>query len=140
VREVDLYALYALPREAIEEQSLCGYREFMEMIDFLVLHKDYESNHRQYRGVPELIRTGSQYTGHKLEFVTEKLGQMLGTQLYEAYLSGAVAKRFLRSLFMRRLQKPGAATAAYYAVVRKLSKRGGDRQRRRQTHGRFEQV
>src|SRR5690242_18190057 len=42
VRESDLYALYALPREAVEGVTIYSYREYMEMIDFLVLHKDYE--------------------------------------------------------------------------------------------------
>jgi hypothetical protein len=47
---------------------------------------------------------------------------MLGNQLYDAYLSGRVAKRFLRSLFMRRLHRRGAARDAYYATVRKIAK------------------
>jgi hypothetical protein len=124
VRESDLYALYALPQEAIEQQSLYSCREFMLMVDFLVQHKDYEKNYRHYRGVPELLRKGLRYSGGEMEFVSEKLGQMLGTELYDAYLNGAVKKRFLRSLFMRTLEKPGAARAAYYAVARRISKPG----------------
>jgi Haem-binding uptake, Tiki superfamily, ChaN len=119
VRESDLYVLYAQPREAIEEQTVYSYREYMEMIDFLVLHKDFESN--SYRHAPELIRTGVHYTGRKFEYVTETLGQMLGNQLYEAYISGRIAKRFLRSLFLRRLDRPGGASAAYYAAARKIA-------------------
>ncbi len=121
VRESDLYVLYALPPEAIEQQSVYPYREFMQMLDFLVQHKDYEAHHRHYRGVPQWIRRGLQYTGGKFDFVTDKLGRMLGTELYDAYLSGAVTKRFLRSLFMRPLNKPGAPRAAYYAIVRKVA-------------------
>jgi hypothetical protein len=121
VRESDLYVLYAQPREAIEEQTFYSYREYMEMIDFLVLHKDFESNQSRYRHAPELIRTGVHYSGSKFEFVTEKLGQMLGNQLYDGYISGRTAKRFLRSLFLRKLDRPGAARAAYYAAARKIS-------------------
>ena len=41
--------------------------------------------------------------------------------LYEAYLAGRVAKRFLRSIFMRRLHRPAAAHDAYHAIVRKIA-------------------
>ena len=123
-RESDLYVLYSQPREAIEEQTIYSYREYMEMIDFLVLHQDFEANQRLYRHAPELIRTGVHYPGDKFQFVTEKLGQMLGNQLYEAYLSGRIAKRFLRSLFMRKLERPGAARAIYHAAARKIARAG----------------
>ena len=122
VREADLYPLYAQSREEVEGQTIYSYREYLEMIDFLVLHKDYEANLKRYRGVPDLVRQGLLFTGAKREFVISWLGQMLGTELYEAYLSGRVAKRFLRSLVMRPLHKPGAARAAYEAVVRRRSK------------------
>ncbi len=94
----------------------------MEMVDFLVLHKDFEANHRLYRGVPDLIRQGILFTGDKRDFLTTWLGQMLGTELYEAYLTGRVAKRFVRSLFLRRLSRPGAARATYQAVARRMKK------------------
>lgn len=120
LRESDLYALYAQPREEVEEQSIYSYGEYMQMVDFLVLHKDYETNLRKYHHTPELISAGRCFTGDKFEFVTTRLGQMLGTQLYDAYLAGQIAKRFLRSLFMRALHKPGAARIAYFAAVRRL--------------------
>ena len=119
VRESDLYPLYAQPREEIEGKTIYSYREYMEMIDFLVLHKDYEANVRHYRGKPDLIQQGLLFTGDKLEFVTVWMGQMLGTELYEAYLAGKVAKRFLRSLLMRPLHRPGTASTAYFGTVRK---------------------
>ena len=122
VREADLYPLYAQPSEEIESKTIYTYREYMEMIDFLVLHRDYESNDRHYRGVPELIRQGMHFTDFKREFVVEWLGQMLGTDLYDAYLNGRVAKRFIRSLFMRSVDRPGAARNAYHATVRRLKK------------------
>lgn len=122
VREADLFPLYTQEREEIEGRTIYGYREYMEMIDFLVLHKDYEAFHRNYRGMPELIRLGIHFTGDKQAFVTGWLGRMLGTQLYEAYLNGRVAKRFIRSLFLRQLERPGEPRAAYFAAVRKLVK------------------
>ena len=120
VHESDLYALYAQPREAIEEQSLYGYAEYMRMIDFLVLHKDYEANQRQYWSVPGLVNEGVHYSGDKLEFVTRQLGYMLGSQLYDSYLQGKVAKRYLRALYFRSLEEPGAARETYFAVVDRI--------------------
>ncbi len=34
VREADYYALYSQPRETVEYDTLCTYREYLEMIDF----------------------------------------------------------------------------------------------------------
>ncbi len=123
VRESDLYALYAQSREQIEEQTFYSYREYMEMVDFLVLHKDYEANHRQYRSLPPLLLQGFQYHGEMADYATRSLGCILGSELYDAYIAGRVAKRFLRSLFLRKLDPPGAARIAYYAAVRKIGRK-----------------
>ncbi len=123
VCESDLYAIYGQPREEVAEQSGFAFREYMEMVDFLILHKDYELNQRQYHGVPPQLLAGLEYEGEKLAYVTRQLGYMLGSELYDAYLAGRVAKRFLRSLFFRKLDAAGAARAVYFAVVRKTRKR-----------------
>lgn len=120
VREADLYALYAQPREAVEEQTIYGYREYMQMIDFLVLHKDYEANARQYVERPELIDQGVRLEGEKFEFLSERLGYMLGGGLYDAYIAGRVSKRYLRALFFRRIYVPGAARRTYFEVARRI--------------------
>ncbi len=123
LRELDVYTRYAQPREQIEDLTGFRYRDFLEMQDFLVLHRDYECNHRQYRRVPELIEQGIAYRGEKFGYLTRQLGQMLGSDLYDAYLAGRVAKRFLRALFFRKLDAPGAARCAYFAVARRMHKR-----------------
>jgi hypothetical protein len=120
VRETDLYALYAQPREAIEERTIYSYREYMQMIDFLVLHRDFETHHGRYSIVPELIKEGLQYSGEKLEFVVQQLGAMLGSDLYEAYLAGRISRRFIRSLLFRDLEARSAARAAYFVVARRV--------------------
>ena len=122
LRESDLFAHYAATREQIEEQSIFSYREYMEMIDLLVFHKDYEVNMRRYWEVPTLIAQGRRYQGEKFAFVTRKLGQLLGAELYDAYLGGRVHKRFLRSLYFRKLEKSGVAAAAYFAAARRARK------------------
>ncbi len=122
VREVDLYALYSLDREAVDELNICSYREFMETIDFLVLHKDYETNLRHYYARPQGLGAGVACEGERFNFATTQLGYMLGSELYDAYLSGRIAKRFLRSLFFRKL-KPGTARTTYFATQRRLRQR-----------------
>ncbi len=130
VRESDLYLLYSCSREELERQPLagsrlqvgvhCSYREFMEMLDFLALHKDFEATRRRYQHVPDLIRAGLEYRGEKFEYVTRQLGYMLGSELYDGYLRGRAGKRFLRSLFLRRLDRPGAARALYNAAIHRV--------------------
>lgn len=127
VRELDLYSLYSQPREAVDRLGFCSYFEYMQMIDFLVLHKDYEANCRYYRERPLLLNEGVGWTTERFEFLTRWLGQMLGSQIYDAYVSGRVAKRFVRSLFLRNLEKPGTARTVYFVTVRRL------RQARRRT-------
>lgn len=131
VHESDLYSLYSEPREKIEEQSILSYRDYMRMVDFLVYHRDYQRNLRKYWETPLLIVEGRQYTGERFDFVTRKLGEMFGTDLYEAYISGVVKKRFIRSLLFRRLEKPGVARTAYFAATRRTVRK---KQRADQPH------
>jgi hypothetical protein len=120
IRELDLYSLYSHSRETVEEMGFCSYHEYMQMVDFLVLHKDYEANCRYYRERPLLLNDGVGWVGERAEFLTQWLGQMLGSQIYDAYVSGVIAKRFIRSLFVRNLQKPGTARTVYFVTVRRL--------------------
>lgn len=122
VRESDLYSLYAQTQEAIEEQTIYSYREYMQMIDFLVMHKEWEANTRRYSTVPGLIRLGVGFTGAKFAFAAERLGYMLGSELYDAYLAGRLSKRYIRSLFFRRLTGP-AARSTYFQIVLKVGAR-----------------
>lgn len=123
VRDSDLYALYSLRREVVEELGICSYREFMQLLDFLVLHKDYEANLRHYRRIPQLLQEGPGWGGERSSYATQQLGYMLGTQLYDAYIAGRVEKRFLRSLFFRDLNTSGAARIVYFATVRRLRRK-----------------
>ena len=58
------------------------------------------------------------FTGAKFAVATEKLGYMLGSELYDAYLAGHLSKRYIRSLFFRKLHGP-AARSTYFQIVRK---------------------
>lgn len=98
VREQDYYALYSQPRTLVECRSLYSYREYLEMIDVLLLHKDYEAHREEYLHPPALVEAALQFTGARFGFVTRELGQMFGTELYEAYVSGRFSLRSLRVL------------------------------------------
>ncbi len=118
-RESDLYAYYAQTPEAVD-LSRYSYLEFMQMIDFLVLHKDWEANHRYYFQMPELLREGLGYRDERFVFVTARLGQILGSELYDAYVAGRLSKRWIRSLYFRRLAAPGSARKMYFDIVRRV--------------------
>jgi uncharacterized iron-regulated protein len=119
-READLYALYTLQREDVEEQTVFAYREYMQMVDFLVMHRDYEVNARQYSALPGLVADGIRAAGERFTFLTERLGNMLGSELYDAYVAGRVSKRYIRALFFRKLQGRGVARAVYFDAVRRV--------------------
>ena len=122
MREHDLYPLYAQSRETVEERSIYSYRDYMQMLDFLVLHKDYEQNLRGWVEPPGLLREGVLCAGEKFDFLTRTLGQILGSEVYDAWIAGRVAKRTLRSLFFRPLDAAGAARTLYFTIVRRIRK------------------
>jgi hypothetical protein len=108
-RDYELYDLYGEDLEQVETRLRMSHWEFVRMIDFVVLHRDFERNARQYRVIPELIREGRSYSAEKSGFVTRWLGRLLGVELYEAYLSGSLMKRSVSRLVRQRAEKPKAA-------------------------------
>ncbi|HYL95564.1 MAG TPA: ChaN family lipoprotein [Terriglobales bacterium] len=122
VREADLYVLYSQSQQEIESCHAYSYAEYMRMLDFLVLHKDYEGSMKRYLAIPALIEEGVRFTGERFDFATRQLGHMLGTELYDAYVAGRVGKRFLRSLFFRKPDDANGARDFYFAVVRRIGR------------------
>ena len=119
-READLYALYSQSQAEIESCNSYSYAEYMRMLDFLVLHKDYEGSMRRYLATPALIEEGVRLNGRRFDFAARRLGYMLGTELYDAYVAGRVGKRFLRSLFFYQPNAANNARDCYFAVVRRI--------------------
>lgn len=68
----------------------------------------------------------------KSESVAQDLGYRLGSQIYDAYLSGKVAPSGLRRLFLVHLDEPGMARKICAAVIAKL--RPASRSMARSTH------
>lgn len=119
MREADLLAFHGQPREAIEEQTRFSYREVVRLLEFLALHKELEKSRRPGAVPLEIIR-GFAATGKRREFLVRSLGAMLGAEIHDAYLAGACARRYLRSLFFRKIHLPGAAKKAYFELARKV--------------------
>ena len=78
----------------------------------LALHRGFELNPKRYRELPAQIESGMQLTGDKLEYVTQQLGYMLGSEIYDAYLQGELSRRYLKSLFLIHIDEPGTAPQA----------------------------
>lgn len=119
LRESELYARYA----SAETEGDFSREEFEKLTDFLVMHKDYEAHRGKYWRRPLLIEQEMECGGKKLEYLTEQLGQLLGNELYEAYLSGQLSKRALRTFYRWDLSSPGAAEDAYFGLARRCRKK-----------------
>jgi hypothetical protein len=98
------------------------------MVDFLVLHREYELRAGEHDDAPAPIQAGVQSSGKQWDYLTSKLGALLGTDIYDAYLEGRLTRAVLRHLFLMHLEEPGSARQAYFAMARKarsLKKRSG---------------
>jgi hypothetical protein len=113
--------LHAQPPGAFTNQAPFGNKEYREMIDFLVLHKESEGHGRLHAELPRALATGIASTGKKREFLVRHLGAMLGAEMHEAYLAGVLSKSFLRSLFFRKTHLPGAAKKIYFELARRVN-------------------
>ena len=125
-RDADLHELYELTREDLEQQTSLPYPDVVEVLDFMVWHR--QSDRKVGTGLaPCRMRTagpdwtrGLAFTGRKWEYVTEQLGCLLGNDLYDAYIDGRVGPAALRRLFLAHLEEPGAAGEVYANLSTRL--------------------
>jgi hypothetical protein len=111
-RDADLHELYDLTREDLEQQTSLSYADVVEVLDFLVWHRQPRRGQRAHAAGPDWSRALA-FTGRKWEYVTEQLGCLLGNDLYDAYIDGRVGPVALRRLFLAHLEEPGAASEVY---------------------------
>lgn len=123
LRDSDLYELYDETREDLEQQLNLSFAELIKMVDFLVLHREFEANARRYPEPPKLIQDGVECSGKKFDYATQQLGYLLGSDLYDAYLQGWTTRRSLRQLFLLHLEEPGVAREGYFSLARKLRRK-----------------
>lgn len=117
LREEGLYALYS------QEHTASVREEFDSMIDFLIMHKDFEAHRSMYWRTPLMVERGIESDGEKFEYLTKHLGELLGNELYEAYLAGRISKRSLRGFYFADLAARGAAEATYFDMALRCVKR-----------------
>jgi hypothetical protein len=108
--------LYAFQEQGFEDLPELSRSQSIRLIDFVLLHRDFECNARHYRSVPALVEEGRQYAGKKFELATEWLGGLLGSDLYDAYVQGRIGRRSIRAYFLGRYIRPGEAKAAYFRL------------------------
>lgn len=118
--EQELFGAYAAEREEIEEAMGFSYREYIETVDFLVLHRDFELNQRRYAHPPRLMSRFLRARPLKqLDFAAHELGELFGSELYQGYVDGEISKRFIRSLFFRSLAGNKCARTFYFKAVQR---------------------
>lgn len=120
LREADLQECYEQTREDLEQQTSLPFSDFLGMIDFLVLHRDFELKAEGYSEIPLPIQQGIEASGVRFEYLTQELGYMLGTDLYDAYLEGRVTRSAVRQLFLAHLREPGSARQTYFTLAYQL--------------------
>lgn len=111
-RDTDLYDLYELTREDLEQQTALSYSSVMEVIDFLAWHRESGRTQKKRPAGPDWSRVLA-FTGRKWEYVTEQLGCLLGNDLYDAYIEGRTGPAALRRLFLAHIEQPGVAGEIY---------------------------
>jgi len=123
--EQELFGAYSAEREDVEEALGFSYRQYIETVDFLVLHRDFEAHQRRYAVRPELLsRFINNRSLKQLDFAARELGELFGSDLYQGFIEGEISKRFIRSLFFRSLAGSQCARNLYLnAVQRTRTKR-----------------
>lgn len=119
-RDSDLYELYEVTHEDLEQQTSLPYSEAIEAIDCLALHRESHRSERRGAESPEWLARAFAFTGHKYEYLTERLGLLVGNDLYDAYLDGRLNPAGLRKLFLAHIEQPGIARETYFQLNRRL--------------------
>jgi hypothetical protein len=117
VRDANIYESYSLTREDVEHNTWLAYSDFTKFADFLILHREFESRPQRYPEVPKLITEGMRFTGSAHDYLTQQLGYLLGSDLYDAYLEGRISRADLRRTFLTHLEPPGTARKAYLELA-----------------------
>lgn len=121
MREADLCGLRSRTTDATVEQGVFTHREFLKLLDFLLLHKQFELQPRRCTEAPALLRSGINAGGERREFLVRHLGAILGAELHDAYVAGILGKTYLRTLFFRKTHLPGIAKRTYFDLAKRIA-------------------
>jgi len=120
--EQDFFAKYSVPKEEIEATMLLSYRQYMRMLDSVMLHRDYELYANRYAAKPTLLQDFLNGPVRPWPLFADLLGELLGIDLYRAYLAGKVSRGTVRSLYFRKLRN-GNAREIYFSLARRVRER-----------------
>jgi uncharacterized iron-regulated protein len=119
--ETKLYQYHRKDKEFIEANTEYSHEQFSAIINFILLHKKFERNYKDYDEVPEQLLSGIGTRDRRmLSVLTHELGYYLGQQLYDGYHTGCIERREIAALFRRRFEQPGASLLAYLELVEML--------------------
>lgn len=111
-RDADLEELHDLTCEDLERQAGLKHPDGMDVIDFLSWYRHSARGDSSRHARTDWTRVLA-FSGRKWEYATERLGALVGNDLYDAYLEGRLGPPGLRRLFLAHLEEPGAASEVY---------------------------
>ncbi|MGB7643362.1 MAG: hypothetical protein WBL82_18870, partial [Terriglobales bacterium] len=118
-RNADLEELHELTYEDLERQTSLKYGDVIEVLDFLSWHRQSGRGRAERSASADWTRALG-FTGRKWQYAAERLGCLLGNDLYDAYLDGRIGQGALRRLFLAHLEEPGAASEVYASLNARL--------------------
>ena len=119
--ETEFYQYYRKDPEVVEAKTPYTYREFREIIDFILLHKKFETRYGEYEEVPEELLRGIRSGPRRSNVLVHELGYFLGQQIYDGYHAGAITRKEISDLFRKKMVESGSALRTYLDLVEKLS-------------------
>ncbi|HWR16484.1 MAG TPA: ChaN family lipoprotein [Terriglobales bacterium] len=117
--EASVYSEY-LKSDAETEQAGLSRQAFHSLLDWVLVHKHYEKNRAEFRRVAKTMSAQERWGESHRAAAATMLGQLLGSELYMAYLRGTVGKRLLRKVYFKDLSKPGSAKSLYLQTTERL--------------------
>lgn len=97
-------------------------REHTRVLDAVMLHRDYELYSGAYAAKPRLLEDIFLASRTTQELFGKYLGELLGNDLYRAYLEGRLSRSAARSLMFRKLNI-GEARNLYFSIARRIRRR-----------------
>jgi 8-oxo-dGTP pyrophosphatase MutT (NUDIX family) len=118
--ETEFYQYYRKDRDVVEANTPYTYEEFQEIINFILLHKKFETHYGEYDEVPPEILAGIRSEPKRANVLVHELGYFLGQQMYDGYHAGAVTRQEIADLFRKKFVESGSALRAYLDLAEKL--------------------
>ena len=115
--ETKFYQYYRKDREMIEANTPYTFEEFNAIINFILLHKKFERDYRDYKDVPPEILDGIRAEPQLANIHIHELGYFLGQQMYDAYRAGLLSRKAILRLFKTPYNESGSALMAYLELT-----------------------